>query len=408
MTTTLGQAAPVATPPRRVRALRPQTRRRRWWLLAIAVALLSVAGTVVLVVGNGPTKERPWSFGAPSAYSVTYAITTAGASPSTERLWVRRPFDSVDITYAGPPPGTSPSLFVVYRLGVQVLKAANAEAGLLHIPAAAPPPDVRADVIVPAALRAHRAVVVGHDTELGRPCQLIRSAAPLRAGSLPPLQLHARYVESCIDRDGIVLRERQLSGGHVLSERRAVQVQTGDSAVADASFGMSGTPTPFNSGGGAFTPLTLTSRPPGGSWALDQPPAGFRQVGKYAAVPPQPQLFGGGGNGFGSMGLPGGLVTEMDDVFVRGTDFLVLQQGSTLNGAAFTPPGNSLAVDLGRLGHGQLLLAGNSTTVVAEPGNGKGFVRLSGTLPPDRLIALMRELAKEPGGTLTRLAGVAG
>jgi hypothetical protein len=215
----------------------------------------------------------------------------------------------------------------------------------------------------------------------------------------------ATHVDTCIDRAGVVLRETQVSGGRTLSERRAVLVQTGDDAVATAPFDMTGTATPYDSGGGAFTPLTLTSRPPGSSWALGQRPGGFQHLGRFAVVPPQPQLFGKGGNGYGSMGLPGGLVTEMDDVFVRGADVVVLQQGSTLNGATFAPPANGVGVDLGPLGPGQLLLAGNGSTVVAEPGNGKGFVRLSGTLPPDQLVDLMRGLTKQPGGTLTRLAG---
>jgi hypothetical protein len=387
----------------------PGRRRRRSTLLAagVVVSVVAVASTLVAVSsgGAGPAVE---AFAVPASYHVTYDVTTAqesngSGSESTEQLWVRRPFDSVDITYDGAPPGTTPSLTLVYRLGVQVLEAANAQAGLLHVPAGAAPPDVRADVVVPAAVRAHELKPVGHAAVLGRRCQVFRSAAPLRTGPLPRLRSQSSYVDTCIDRAGIVLRETQVSGGRIRSDRRAVLVQTGAAALAGASFDLPGTATPFDSGGGAFTPLTLTSRPPGSSWAPARLPGGFRHLGRFAVVPPQPQLFGQGGNGYGSMGLPGGLVTEMDDVFVRGADVIVLQQGSTLNGAAFRPPANAVGVDLGPLGRGQLLIAGNATTVVAEPGNGKGFVRLSGTLATDELLALMRGLVKQPGGTLTRL-----
>jgi hypothetical protein len=343
----------------------------------------------------------------PSAYSVTYSVTTHGAATTTERLWVRRPFDSVDITYTDPAPGATASLVTVYRLGVQVLKAVDAQGGLLHIPAAAAPADVRADLVVPAALRAHKLKLVGHSRVLGRSCQVFRSATPLRAGPLPTLRSTSTYADTCIDASGIVVRETQVSGGHRVFERRAIQVATGDSAVATAQFAMTGTPTPYDAGGGAFTPLTLSSRPPGGSWAIQQSPSGFTHLGRFAVVPPQPQLFGQGGNGYGSMGLPGGLVTEMDDVYIRGADVVVLQQGSTLNGAIFTAPANGASVDLDRLGDGQLLIAANGTTVAAEPGNRKTFVRLSGTLPPDQLVAMMRALTRQPGGTLTRLAGAA-
>lgn len=403
MASTTGPAVIVGPPQQRPTGREPLPRRRarRLGLVAAVVGMVAVASAVVVALPgrSAPTVE---TFGVPASYHVTYSVTTASGT-TAEQLWVRRPFDGVDITYADAPPGTTPSLVTVYRLGVQVLKAATAEAALLHIPAGAAPQDIRADVVVPAAIRAHKAKPVARGVVLGRPCQVFRTATPLRAGPLPALRSHRTYVDTCIDAAGIVLRETQVSGGRTVSDRRAVLVQTGDTAVAGAPFGLSGTPTPYDSGGGAFTPLTLASRPPGGSWALQNLPHGFRHLGRYAVVPPQPQLFGQGGNGYGTMGLPGGLVTEMDDVFVRGADVIVLQQGSTLNGATFAPPANGDGVDLGDLGRGQLLLAGNGTTVVAEPGNHKGFVRLFGTLPSNELVTLMRGLTKQPGGTLTRL-----
>jgi hypothetical protein len=343
------------------------------------------------------------SFAVPTSYHVVYAVTAPNVPVSTEQLWVRRPFDSVDITYSGPPPGAAPSLVLVYRLGAQVLKASNAQAGQLKVPASVAPQDVRAEVVVPAALAEHRLKAVGRQKVLGRSCQVFRSAEPLRSGPLPPLRSGSAYVDTCIDADGIVLRETLIRSGKVVSDRRAVEVETGQAAVVGAAFDMTGAITPFDAGGGAFTALTSDSRPPGRSWALTHPPSGFQRAGRYAVVPPQPQLFAGGGQGTGQMGLPGGLVSEMDDVFLRGADAIVLQQGSTMNGATFSPPANAITVSLGSLGEGQLLLAGNVTTVVAEPGNHKQFVRLSATLPPREVIALMRSLAVQPGGQLTRL-----
>ena len=411
MSSTSGPAVIVGSPQQRPTPRPPTARRRRHrgtaLAVGVAVVALAAAGSILTAALSGGSTATVATFLTPTSYHVTYTVTTAHVGTSTEQLWVRRPFDSVDMTYDGPGPGAAPSLTLVYRLGVQVLKAANAAAGLLHVPAAAAPADIRADVVVPAALRAHELKAVGRATELGRSCRVFRSAAPLHAGPLPLLRAGSSYVDTCIDRAGIVLRETQVSDGRVLSDRRAVQVQTGAAALAGASFELTGTPTPFDSGGGAFTPLTLTSRPPGSSWALRRLPSGFHHLGRFAVVPPQPQLFGQGVGG-SSMGLPGGLVTEMDDVFVRGADVVVLQQGSTINGAAFRPPDNSVGVDLGPLGRGQLLVAGNGTTLVAEPGNGNGFVRLSGTLPTTDLVALMRGLAKQPGGTLTRLHGAGG
>src|SRR4051794_11290322 len=304
MTNTLGQGASVEAPPRPPSSGQPAApRRRRRRAGAVAAGVVGVGMVVVLAMAavlwwpsSSQRTSSAASFSVPSAYTVTYAVTTAGGSPTTEQLWVRRPFNSVDITYAGPEPDTAPSLVMVYRLGVQVLKAVNADAGLLHVPAGAAPPDVRADVVVPAALRAHKLKLVGHATLLNRSCRIYRSAAPLRGGSLTALRPGSTYVDTCIDGAGIVLRETQVSSGRTVLDRRAVLVQTGASAVGDAQFEMSGTPTPFESGGGAFTPLTLTSRPPGGSWAIAHLPPGFRHLGRFAVVPPQPQLFGKGGN----------------------------------------------------------------------------------------------------------------
>src|SRR5439155_16644807 len=132
--------------------------------------------------------------------------------------------------------------------------------------------------------------LVGHATLLNRSCQIYRSAAPLRGGSLMALRPGSTYVDTCIDGAGIVMRETQVSRGRTVFDRRAVLVQTGDSAVSGAQFEMNGAPTPFDSAGGAFTPLTLTSRPPGGSWAIAHLPRGFDHLGRFAVVPPQPQL----------------------------------------------------------------------------------------------------------------------
>ena len=377
-------------------------------MLLAAVAALVTAGTLVIVNATSGSSDRSYSqvtFGAPVAYSVRYAITTAGSPPTTEVLSVRRPFDEADVTYAGSDATGTPNLTVVHRLGSQVLKAGNAQASSLHVPASAAPLDVRADLVVPAGLRARALKAVGSSLVAGRRCQVFRSSRPLSAGALLPLTSTSTYTDTCIDGDGIILRETRHSGGRVVSDRRAVSVQTGDGAVAAGVFDLPASATPFDRGGGAFTALTLDSRPPGTSWDFSQPPSGFQHLGRYAAVPPQPQLFAGGGQGTGQMGLPGGLVSEMDDVYVRGADAVILQQGSTLNGAKFTPPNNATAISLGALGRGQLLIAGNVTSVVAEPGNGEHFVRLSATLPPDTVIALMRSITAQPGGTLTRLSG---
>jgi hypothetical protein len=374
-------------------------------LFAVVVSLLTLV-LVTLATRSSKPSYRPVTFGVPTAYTVRYAVTTTGSSPTTDVLSVRRPFDDADVTYAGTEASGTPNLTIVDRLGSQILKAGNAEASQTRVPATAAPLDVRADIVIPAGMRAGALKALGKQVVLGRRCQVFRSSRSLRSGPLLPMTSKSTYVDSCVDADGLILRETSIKESRVATDRVAVAVAVGAGVADKAPFDMRASVTPFDSGGGAFRALTLDSRPPGSSWALPSTPSGFQQLGRFAAVPPQPQLFAGGGQGTGLMGaLPGGLVTEMDDVYTRGEDAVVLQQGSTINGAAFKPPANGISVQLGHLGAGQMLIAGNMTTVVAEPGNGKQFVRLSATLPPDAVIALMRSLVAQPGGTLTRLSG---
>src|SRR3954452_7140667 len=178
MTNTLGQGASVKAPPRPPSSGEPAAPPRRpRRLVGLGLALVVLAWGAA--TNWGPVSAAPLassSFTVPTAYSVSYTFTAAGSSPMTERLWVRRPFESVDISYAGAEPTAAPSLITVSRLGVQVLKAANAQAALLHIPAGPAPQDVRADVALPAALHAHKLKVVGHGRVLGRACRVYRSA----------------------------------------------------------------------------------------------------------------------------------------------------------------------------------------------------------------------------------------
>lgn len=409
MASTTGPAVIVGPPQQRAsnRAPAPRKRKRTLALVACGVVLVVVA-TVVAVVAtrSSPASYRPVAFRVPVAYTVRYAVTTAGSTPSTEILSIRRPFDDADVTYAGTQASGTPNLTIVDRLGVQILKAGNGEGSEFRVPAMPAPLDVRADIVVPAGIKAGGLKPKGSRVVLGHRCQVFRSARSLRSGPLLPMTSKSTYVDSCIDADGIMLRETSVKKSHVVSDHVAVAVSVGAGVADQAPFDLPAAVTPFESGGGAFRALTLDSRPPGSSWALATAPSGYQHLGRFAAVPPQPQLFAGGGQGTGTMGaLPGGLVTEMDDVYTRGTDAIVLQQGATINGAAFKPPANAISVDLGRLGRGQLLIAGNVTSIVAEPGNGKQFVRLSATLPPDTVISLMRSLVAQPGGTLTRLPG---
>jgi hypothetical protein len=122
-------------------------------------------------------------------------------------------------------------------------------------------------------------------------------------------------------------------------------------------------------------------------------------------VPSQPQAYEDR-SGFNSLGVPGSLVASIDDVYVSGSNAIVIEQGSTVNDAKFSPPSGGQSVDLGRvLGPGQVLLAAAASEVVAEPHEGRRFVRVTGTVPPDQLVAIARSMTLQPNGSMRPLQG---
>lgn len=398
----------------------PASRRRRRapWLAGLAALAAGVTALVSFLVASGGAASDgsrpagaagpPPTFSVPSGYHVVYRVTAPGQTPSTEQLWVRRPFETVDETLSGPPPGGSLYLATVTRLGREVLHAGSGQPTELSVPVAPAPVDVRLDGVVGAALRSGRLALEGRAVVAGRRCRILRSGRSLRSGPLPVLRGGSSYVDSCVDADGLVLDERTVKGGRLLSDRRAVSVAVGTGPAAGGDYTLKGVPTPEDQGGGAINALTPDSLPPGRSWVLSAAPQGFAHVGKYAVEPPQPQAFAQGG--FGPLGsdAAGSLVVAIDDVYVRGPDIIVIEEGETMNGARFAPASGGESVDLGVLGRGQLLLSATGTTVAAEPANGTRFVRVIGNVASDLLLQVARSLTvvDQKSSTLVRVPGV--
>ena len=124
-------------------------------------------------------------------------------------------------------------------------------------------------------------------------------------------------------------------------------------------------------------------------WEPAPPPPGFSHLGRFAVVAPQPPTS--------SVRTSATLVTAVDDVFVRGADALIIEQGQT-GAAPFQPPSGT-DIDLGRLGRGRLVLSATASSVTALP-NRSSFVRVSGTVPPQELTVVARSLEPQPPGTL--------
>jgi hypothetical protein len=132
--------------------------------------------------------------------------------------------------------------------------------------------------------------------------------------------------------------------------------------------------------------------PPGEFLYLDAAPEGFEHRGRYSVIPAQPDNFSGDPSreGFRQAGVA--------DVWVRGLDVLVVDQGATLLGEEpFTVDAANPRVDLGAFGQGEVRLSGVGNEVRALRGGGK-YVRVAGTLDVDELAAVARALRPGPGG----------
>jgi hypothetical protein len=381
-------------------------------LLILSIVVALAAGSAVVLTrsggGAGAAAAGPIPrFGVVSGYHIVYRTTVPGQAPGTEQVWVRRPFGSVDEILGGAPGSGPPTLTTVTRLGREVLQANGGQPTVLSGPVAPPPADVRIDGIVSDGVHTGRLALEGRAVVAGRRCTVLRSAGSLRSGPLRLLAAGTSYVDSCVDTDGLLLDERTVRDGRVVSDRRAVTVATGAGAASGGDYGLTGAVTPEDQGGGAISALAPGSLPPGRSWVLPRPPTGFVDVGRYAIEPPQPQAFTGGGVGPLTGDAAASLVVGIDDVFVRGSDVIVVEEGETLNGARFPAPTGGRAVDLGPLGRGQLLLSAVGTTVNAEPADGTRFVRITGTVGAAELVALARSLrpVDERTSTLVRVPG---
>jgi len=330
----------------------------RFVLLTVVLALVPVACS--------EDEPEPLELGdIPSSYRITYEVEDS-AGRSTEVLTVQRPFDSrietdltVEVTTLGRASRTSG--------GDQVLAVA--------VPPAVAPGDARVEHILGTEVLER----AGRKTVADRECQVYRTGQSLRLIELLP----GDDVEVCIDANGLVLEERD--GDRV---RTATKVEIG----VDASFAVDERTIPILNGGGAVQALTDDSRTPGRFWELgDDLP--LPHAGRYAVVPPQPDAFT-------DITLRGRRVATTTDVLTDGVDVIVIDRGGTLEGIDVIADDDTLErVDLGDLGEGTLRPTSLGVELTVELPENR-FVRITGTLPVDDLLAVARGMHEVEGGEL--------
>jgi hypothetical protein len=311
----------------------------------------------------------------PQSYAVTYAIEEqdgdAVRSTSAELL-VDRPYRSRLETLDAK--GKRVALRVVDFGTTDQQQAGEGAKTFMPVPGPSPD-DIRGD-----RLGAGDGEV---RTVADRLCQVHHFGAPVLAGRV----IKGDTTETCIDADGIVLEEVVTAEDGVTSRWLATDVDTAP-AIDDAAFHIDGAEAvPAGEGGGSVQEVEPDSTTPGTFYVLDAPPAGFTHRGRYAVVPPQEARPD-------DENTRAHVVAGVADVYERGIDVVVVEQGGTLG--QVTPFGaepnrdtiDSLpnvpgVADLGPTIHGSEL------RVLIPPGR---YVKVSGTVPADEVLAIAKML----------------
>lgn len=358
-------------------------------------------------------------------YAVTYRVVDHAGDDETvtaERLVVDAPFVGLLEQYAGPSSVGEPASRQVsardrITLGTSGLTVFRVPVGT--------PSDVRVAPLLERAVADGRLRLAGQRTVDGRRCQVVESAELLGAGPLLPLpepgpddtstdDVNPETVnpddvnpadtsssaETCIDADGIVLDETLFLDGELSLRRTAVDVDTGvdldDPALVEALF-VEAVVVPADQGGGSVLPVEPDAGAEGAFWVVPESVTGtdglldgYGYEGRFAVIPPQPERF----SEEVDAGSP---IAGTADVYRAGPDVVVVYQGSTqLGDRPFADEPAAIAVDLGALGPGVLLLDATGSEVRADRGDGD-FVHVVGTTPPDVLERIARALVITEG-----------
>lgn len=387
-------------------------------------AALAVAGVVALGVGSwavfvrdggdggGDGKQKLAALGragsvevagapevtitsSPASYRIVYRVEDAGETVSyrTDVVSVRRPWDSRLESRSGRPPGDKELSTQVATLGQRRTTSGDQEPVVIELGLTLPASDLRFDHVLEPAVAAERLERREVRKVAGRTCQVYRSGDYLSAAAITP-PTPDLYADSCVDDHGLLLEEVLVSDGKAIARRIAESVD--EAPVLGDELFPTGTPNvPADKGGGTVRRLLDGSTPPSPFFVADAVPDGFTWTGRYSVVPPQAENFGAEDPTREDFRR-----AQIADVYVRGLDVLVLEQGATLRGAPpfEEDPGNP-RLDLGPFGSAEVRFSALGNQVRAQREGGR-FVQATGTLLPDELAAVLRSLREVPGGEL--------
>lgn len=347
--------------------------------------------------------DGPLEFASPpTAYRVVYLVHDwAGGTlvESTDVLTVERPYRG-RLEVRGAEDESARSVTTT-DFGRVSLHGADAEALLLDTPPALAVADLRLDAVLEGAADEGLVERREHREVSDLTCQVVRTREPLAAGTLgaePPSSTD--YSESCIAANGLVLEEIWVTEGRLLRRRLAIELDTDPVVEADA-FGAFGRHLEPREGGGSVRPVDPTTSPAGGVfWDGLTVPQGFGLRGRYAVVPPQRSEVGE------DAVLENPVTTTsknrigaVADVWERGIDILILEQGGSADGSkVFELEAGRPVFEVAGLGTGQVIHDGRVSELRFPLESGR-YLRLLGTLPIDQLKNAASSLRAVPEGS---------
>lgn len=360
--------------------------RRGWTRAIVALALVLVAacagddpsgiggaGSEVVVDVAEPGRAVP-----PAAYAITYRVEEldhGDVRTTTAELLVERPFRSRLTIFDGGDVVSDRAADFAYL---------GEDTSILAPPPQPAPGDIRGDLVFAGD------DATGTRRVAGRTCWVHRLGAAITEGVVTP----GDTTDVCVDGDGLVLEEVVTDGDRVTRRWVATDVDTSP-VIDDGDFRVDGaTPVPVDDGGGSVREIEPTSRSVGQFWEVPDPPPGFTHRGRYAVVPPQAARTD-------DSETRAQVVAGVVDVWVRGIDLLLVDQGGTLGRVPpFGATPNSDLVDLGALAETAEVFVtptGSEIRVLIPPGR---YVRLAGTFAADDLVAIARSLQEVEGDGL--------
>jgi hypothetical protein len=193
----------------------------------------------------------------------------------------------------------------------------------------------------------------------------------------------SEYADFCVDRNSLVIEEMWYANGGLIRRHVATHVKI-DPPIDPKVFAIEVPRTPGLDPGSVekIDPKTTAGLH---LWALPHKPKGFEALGRYAvtvssAAIPQAQNA-----------LPAPGPNSTTDVYVRGPDLLVIDQGASLTAVTQHDSRPKRRVKLRGLRNGVVIIDGRMSEVRGETKDGS-VVRVFGTLPPSQLLKFAREL----------------